>query len=84
MPEANISGGLKVDSEVAIRNAQQRMVVKFDSKGMRWYDKWRITWCSTHRDTWTMPGFRTGKINPFTLGFALIVRFQEVLHGSRR
>lgn len=81
---SDIGGGMKTVASMEHRGPDGRIVCHFDSKAPRWYDAWRINWCCTHRDNWTIPGFREGRMNPLTLGFALIIRIQEVAHGSRR
>jgi hypothetical protein len=65
------------------RGPDGKLICRFVSTAPRWYDAWRIKWCTTNRKAWSVWGFREGKINPLTLGFALTVRLREVLNGTR-
>jgi len=81
---SDIGGGMKAIATMEVRNSSGDIVCRFDSKAPRWYDAWRINWCCTHRGKWAVPGFREGRLNPLTLGFALIIKIQEVINGSWR
>lgn len=81
---SDIGGGMRTIATMELRGSSGGLVCRFDSKAPRWYDAWRINWCCEHRNKWTVPGFREGRMNPLTLGFALIIRIQEVTNGLRR
>jgi hypothetical protein len=79
-----IGGGAGVRSTVEHRNRLGQLIAVQRNYDL-WpaYQRWRARWCEKHRHNWTIRGFREGKVNPLTLSFALILRIQEVLNGTR-
>jgi hypothetical protein len=67
--------GIGMISVVEHRDSQGRLIAVQKAPD-KWpaYQMWRAKWCEAHRKAWTVGGFREGKINPLTLGFAILIR----------
>lgn len=59
----------------AIHRDKNGNIISIQRNYLPWpkYQEWRAKWCEEHRHSWTVKGFREGKISPLTLGFALIL-----------
>ena len=77
MPETIVRQRIQLTARMELKDKTGRLIYSESTKGGRKYDAWGMKWCTSHRDSWTPPGFREGKINPLTLGFALIQGFRR-------
>lgn len=46
-------------------------------KWLLWYEVWRSGYCNSHRKERLWVDFRAGKLNPFVLSYALVIKIRQ-------
>jgi hypothetical protein len=71
--------GIKATYELGHKDINDNLIVAEKTRRFHFletYDEWRVAYCLKHRDKKLWLSFREGKVNPFTLIYALILKLR--------